>query len=391
MSRITGRVKWFNPQRGYGFIVRDKGNDVYVNARELMNADDLRPGQVVEFEIEETSRGPRAVHVFAQEVIGRYDFVPIHETVDRRPVAGHQRIDPTRRTGLMEFALRTLSPLFVGTGLYGLSDDLGLGSGRVVRSCYRINGVPAVPASSLKGVVRSVAEAVSASCVTTTMMQRNKLPEDLTGPCTVEAACPACTLFGTQGYIGQVHFEDCRLVEDTSTGTHRIPALYAPRAAEGARPYFDKGGNYLGRKFYRHGRPEKAADMGEIEVIPPGRLLLGRLEFFNLTEEQLGLLFYALGLGGGFRLKLGGGKPVCLGSVQVLPGKLTLWKPEGAFLSAGRKAAEAYTEGELTAFVERHIRQAMERGYILAEQAEKLEEILAYAPEILEPCPTGAY
>lgn len=391
MSKITGRVKWFNAGRGYGFITRDRGKDVYVNVRELMNADDLRPGQVVEFEVEETSRGPQAVRVFAQEMIGRYDFVPIHGTVKRQPVAGHQRIDPNKQTGLLEFGLRTLSPLFVGTGLYALSDDLGLGPGRVVRSCYRINDVPVVPASSLKGVVRSVAEAVSASCVTTTTMQKSKLPEDAIRQCTIEAACPACTLFGMQGYIGQVQFQDCWLVKDTGTGTHRIPALYAPRAAEGAKPYFDEWGNYLGRKFYRHGRPEQAADRGEIEVIPPDRLLLGRLEFLNLTDEQLGLLFYALGLERKFELKLGGGKPVCLGSVRVLAALLTLWKPEDVFLSAERKAAEMYSEERLLAFIGQYIRQAKESGYTLAEQAEKLEEILAYDPKALEPCPTEAY
>lgn len=60
---MEGEVKrWFDG-RGYGFIERDNGEDVFVHFSEIQNAYSLKRGQKVEFEIEETHKGPRAVSV----------------------------------------------------------------------------------------------------------------------------------------------------------------------------------------------------------------------------------------------------------------------------------------------------------------------------------------
>ncbi|MFA4028220.1 MAG: hypothetical protein GDYSWBUE_000081 [Candidatus Fervidibacterota bacterium] len=60
-----GRVKWFNSKKGYGFIERDDGEDVFVHYTAIRGQGyrTLKDGQTVEFEIEETERGPRAVNV----------------------------------------------------------------------------------------------------------------------------------------------------------------------------------------------------------------------------------------------------------------------------------------------------------------------------------------
>ncbi|MFA4016412.1 MAG: hypothetical protein RUDDFDWM_001515 [Candidatus Fervidibacterota bacterium] len=60
-----GRVKWFNNKKGYGFIERDDGEDVFVHYSEIRGQGyrTLKDGQTVEFEIEETPRGLRAVNV----------------------------------------------------------------------------------------------------------------------------------------------------------------------------------------------------------------------------------------------------------------------------------------------------------------------------------------
>ncbi len=63
----SGNVKWFNDQKGFGFIERETGDDVFVHFSEIQ-ADgfkSLSEDQAVEFEIEEADRGPKAINVVA--------------------------------------------------------------------------------------------------------------------------------------------------------------------------------------------------------------------------------------------------------------------------------------------------------------------------------------
>jgi CspA family cold shock protein len=63
--KLIGRVKWYSPEKGYGFISKADGEDIFVH-RSGMESEGTRfleEGQQVEFEIEKTARGPQAVHV----------------------------------------------------------------------------------------------------------------------------------------------------------------------------------------------------------------------------------------------------------------------------------------------------------------------------------------
>ncbi|HLQ70220.1 MAG TPA: cold shock domain-containing protein [Bacillota bacterium] len=64
---MTGKVKWFNAEKGFGFIEREDGDDVFVHFSAI-NAEGfktLEDGQDVEFEIVEGDRGPQAANVTA--------------------------------------------------------------------------------------------------------------------------------------------------------------------------------------------------------------------------------------------------------------------------------------------------------------------------------------
>ena len=61
-ERITGTVKWFNAQKGYGFIQREGGPDVFVHFSAIQGTGyrELNEGDRVEFEITDGPKGPQA-------------------------------------------------------------------------------------------------------------------------------------------------------------------------------------------------------------------------------------------------------------------------------------------------------------------------------------------
>ncbi|WP_270454293.1 cold shock domain-containing protein [Halonatronomonas betaini] len=63
----TGTVKWFNDQKGFGFIERESGDDVFVHFSAIQDEGfkSLEDGQDVEFEVVEGDRGPQAENVVA--------------------------------------------------------------------------------------------------------------------------------------------------------------------------------------------------------------------------------------------------------------------------------------------------------------------------------------
>ena len=60
-----GTVKWFNNQKGYGFICDEQGNDVFVHysGLEMEGYKTLEEGASVQFEVTEGAKGPQAIHV----------------------------------------------------------------------------------------------------------------------------------------------------------------------------------------------------------------------------------------------------------------------------------------------------------------------------------------
>lgn len=66
-ERVLGTVKWFNGSKGYGFIEREEGEDVFVHFSAIQGDGfrNLEEGQRVEFDVEQGEKGLQAVNVVA--------------------------------------------------------------------------------------------------------------------------------------------------------------------------------------------------------------------------------------------------------------------------------------------------------------------------------------
>ncbi|MBE6121390.1 MAG: cold-shock protein [Solobacterium sp.] len=61
----TGKVKWFNAEKGYGFITADDGTDIFVHYSAIQSEGfkTLDEGQAVTFDVTQSDRGPQASNV----------------------------------------------------------------------------------------------------------------------------------------------------------------------------------------------------------------------------------------------------------------------------------------------------------------------------------------
>ncbi len=60
---MKGNVKWYNARKGYGFITSEDGKDVFVHRSSVDAGVFLKEGDAVEYEIEETDKGPNAKNI----------------------------------------------------------------------------------------------------------------------------------------------------------------------------------------------------------------------------------------------------------------------------------------------------------------------------------------
>jgi CRISPR/Cas system CSM-associated protein Csm3 (group 7 of RAMP superfamily)/cold shock CspA family protein len=283
-----------------------------------------------------------------------YDFVPF-EMSPRRNFYGHNQHNVTYGiTGVIACQLSVLTPLHVGTGQR--TED----ARRAIFHPAMLKGTPYIPASALKGMVRSIIETVTDSCMSALSEKypgigkvAARVPTGYT-PCRdVQHLCLTCALFGMVetregedkvALAGRVWLSDACLVEPAKVilqeevlpgrlnrRENNIAPIGSPKPAHEAFYFTD--GRCLGRKFY-YRTTRWAETLGKyrsiykrllggnyrtivLEAIPVNTKFSFSVRFQNLTTEELDALLYGLHLEAAMCHHLGYGKPFGLGSVQV--------------------------------------------------------------------------
>lgn len=287
-------------------------------------------------------------------------------------------------TGKLELTITVESDyLFVGSGEF---DAGAKGDGPDVWSTFfRRNGQICIPGTSIKGAIRAIVEAISNSCVS--QKKRDEKLDDAHAACRdANSLCPACRLFGVTGYRGRVHFSDALPEGQVPTPeVIKIAELWGPRLSRGRKFYQVKKVASLPDR-----RPQKGFHF--VEAVPKGTRFHTVLHFENLTEEELGLLLYALGwepqgekLVVAFSPKLGGAKPRCFGAVRFGYGKLTLWEGQSGRIPSFKTVAP----GEVSKRLVQLMNRARQSGLLHLPSWETLKKGMREQEDAT--CPSGAY
>jgi CRISPR/Cas system CSM-associated protein Csm3 (group 7 of RAMP superfamily) len=289
-----------------------------------------------------------------------YQFVPLGPPAQRSPARTHESFGQSLQAGTLLCRLKTLTAFFIAA-----SHERTESNEHPKLQFLREHGAPIIPGSSLKGVIRSVAEALSGSCLVLAgdsrrrtvkndklwYRDKNRDPDYSApngfSPCGLTEedghrygrdrrkeneellACPACRMFGylsgRKVHLGYVNFSTARLLSEPQW--QWLTLAHSGSPAPRHRPFYgipETGFQAMrGRKFYYHHSQgartteEKNDQNKTVEALMPEAEFEFTIDYENLTEEELALLIFALELEESMRHKLGMGKGVGLGSVQI--------------------------------------------------------------------------
>ncbi len=251
-----------------------------------------------------------------------YKFISLPTKVNRtdRPEARHDRRVSTAITATLQVTLTAEQPVHVGSGFKTIRED------RIVCEAITSRGVPCIPGSTIKGVLRSRYEAITQSCVLfeantrpvknqsrnykeaekaelSTSVRKKKIFTECDK--SKEKLCAACALFGSMSLKSRVTISDFLPHPPILLEIAKVAEMFSPKS------------HHFGRKFACGHGPETGAKQ-LIEVIPANSRLIGTIKVANVTEAELGGLLAALGVRPESFIKLGSGKSHGFGRVRVI-------------------------------------------------------------------------
>ena len=277
-----------------------------------------------------------------------YNFISLpQDEPDRLNIQGNQKfghnkyqLTNKRFSGKLFLNLTVVSPVSVNSGITVMGSDLAQqtrndASARyvarlsLIQSSVQQNHRLIIPGSSLKGVVRSIYEAITRSCLCKTDAKREEIPNGYSECKDTSQLCPACVIFGAMNWLGLVHFHDAKYDPNNDKpgfDTGLITALFSPKPQAkneetGEKVYYNRNNKIRGRKFYPHSyqEDEEVKPTVRIQQAELGKRFTTYVNYANLTKMQLGALLIALGQDSENRLglKIGSGKAVGMGTMKI--------------------------------------------------------------------------
>ena len=265
-----------------------------------------------------------------------FSFIPLLKTQ-------LHKINNANLRGVINLRIEVLNAIHISKDSYDIND-----SNVIYKEFYKIGDNYAIPGTSIKGMIRSVAEMVSYSCISKTRDTERNIPTYKNKPCiagryiknTYEPndICIICDIFGAMGKKSKIKISN--FIHDKATGKADIlglPELKEPHANV-AHIYLNENGKFNGYKIYNHGIQSilKTGNY-KCECLKDGAIFKGHIIYENLDEEELQLLCYSLGLANDFNHKIGYGKPAYYGSIKVSTDNYEYVKKANEYINNAQK------------------------------------------------------
>lgn len=239
-------------------------------------------------------------------------------------------------SGYIDLTVTAVDRLFIGSGFIDTDKD-----GIFKCTDKTAEGYAFIPGSSLKGCVRYLARILSDGCLDDP--QRAYRGRSLSYPfelikCKADKRCIICDMFGMMGRRSKIDFEDLICTTPAFEKT-TVNAQFSPNIS--SNKYHDRGELYGYKLYMNKCEPYPSKQKDRIEAVAAGCVFTGRVYFRDLTDSELELLCYSLGLGGDIDPKLGGYRNEGLGQVRIT-GSLTLNGREADAARLATKFDEEY-------------------------------------------------
>ncbi len=344
-----------------------------------------------------------------------YDFVRIDwkRPPERREPVWHHKVvgtDTALYAGSLEVEVEALTPFFISDPRNVSPDPKR--PAQFIHNVSQRAGNPVtyiIPGSSLKGLLRSVVETLGNGCLTlydgtyerNKINYRQKVPTAFQHCDSRTEMCIACRIFGmlkerTRGvFPGKVNIGDAHSdPEQVYLYEPMYTALLMEPKPHHHSFYLDESEQHIaGRKFYFHHSPDDkplsvdgpirngGVTNRYIEPLDYGTKFHFRVDFTNLEADEFAALLLAVTLTPEMHHKLGYGKPLGLGSVQLTPTSLTLVDYKTRYRQIGSNRGKTVLDGESLQQLRDELVNAFNQKQLVLIAIQDLQRIWQWPPE----------